>query len=109
MSQEMSQSSSRLAVGAVRLVKRLTSTKPIKDDHHPVQSNPTQSTHKMINYLTNLPNRIPEKQRMFQGDHRLVHQKLPRARVYMGIYYTIFGASMLWSANGLYKLIRGKK
>ncbi|PLW54902.1 hypothetical protein PCANC_05934, partial [Puccinia coronata f. sp. avenae] len=60
----------------------------------------------MINYLTNLPNRIPEKQRMFQGDHRLVHQKLPRARLYMGIYYTIFGASMLWSANGLYKLIR---
>jgi hypothetical protein len=69
-----------------------------------------------------------------QGDHRLVHQKLPRARLYMGqlsgclqslvwtwnwrqnkrtfssahlgIYYTIFGASMLWSANGLYKLIR---
>ncbi|KNZ55159.1 hypothetical protein VP01_2751g2 [Puccinia sorghi] len=41
-----------------------------------------------------------------QSDHRLVHQKLPRARLYMGIYYTIFGASMLWSANGLYKLIR---
>ncbi|POV98302.1 hypothetical protein PSHT_14088 [Puccinia striiformis] len=60
----------------------------------------------MLNYLTNLPNRVPEKQKIFQGDHRLVHQKLPRAKIYMGIYYTIFGASMLWSAGGLYQLIR---
>ncbi|EGG04221.1 uncharacterized protein MELLADRAFT_89542 [Melampsora larici-populina 98AG31] len=63
----------------------------------------------MINYLTNLPNRIPEKQRAFQADTRLVHQKLPRARLYMGVYYTIFTSSMLFSTYGLYKLIKGKK
>ncbi|KAG0146850.1 hypothetical protein CROQUDRAFT_656832 [Cronartium quercuum f. sp. fusiforme G11] len=63
----------------------------------------------MINYLVNLPNRIPEKQRAFQSDHRLVHQKLPRARLYMGIYYTIFTSSLLFSTYGMYQLIRGKK
>ncbi|MBW0565557.1 hypothetical protein O181_105272 [Austropuccinia psidii MF-1] len=43
------------------------------------------------------------------SDHRMVHQKLPRARLYQGIYYTIFGASMLYSTFGLYKLIKGKQ
>ncbi|CAH7667621.1 hypothetical protein BY996DRAFT_4573578 [Phakopsora pachyrhizi] len=63
----------------------------------------------MLNYLTNLPNRIPEKQRQFQADTRLVHQKLPRARLYGAIYYTIFGTSLLVSGTGLYKLIKVSK
>ncbi|BGP04412.1 RHTO0S14e00518g1_1 [Rhodotorula toruloides] len=63
----------------------------------------------MLDSLVNLPNRIHERQRAFQSDHRFVYQKVPRARLYMTGFMTVFTVGMLGITHGIYKMAIGKK
>ncbi|SNX82538.1 related to COX7 - cytochrome-c oxidase, subunit VII [Melanopsichium pennsylvanicum] len=54
-------------------------------------------------------NTILERQRALQADSRPVFQRLPRSRLYMGIFMTLFGVGMYGTAVGFYNMALGKK
>ncbi|KAK4332014.1 hypothetical protein RTBOTA2_000192 [Rhodotorula toruloides] len=57
----------------------------------------------MLDSLVNLPNRIHERQKAFQSDHRFVYQKTPPG------FMTVFTVGMLGITHGIYKMAIGKK
>ncbi|KAN0060640.1 hypothetical protein ACQY0O_007298 [Thecaphora frezii] len=54
-------------------------------------------------------NHVPERQRALQADPRPVYQRLPRARLYMGVFMTLFGIGMYGTFAGYYNMAVGKK
>ncbi|EPQ30258.1 uncharacterized protein PFL1_02374 [Pseudozyma flocculosa PF-1] len=54
-------------------------------------------------------NTVPERQRALQADTRPVYQRLPRSRLYMGVYMALFGIGMYGSFAGFYNMAVGKK
>jgi len=58
--------------------------------------------------LYDKPNRILERQKAIQNDHRPIMLRLPRSRLYIGIYGAGFGVSILATGYGMYSLIKGK-
>jgi len=62
----------------------------------------------MLSAVVNKPNRILEKQKMVQSDHRPIWYRLPRSRVYLGVYFTLFTVGIAGSGYGLYSLVKGK-
>ncbi|KDE04981.1 hypothetical protein MVLG_04629 [Microbotryum lychnidis-dioicae p1A1 Lamole] len=65
--------------------------------HHPVDS------------LVNRPNTIHARQAALQADPRPVYQKMPRARLYMGAFLTLFTIGTVGIARGTFNMMRGKK
>lgn len=47
---------------------------------------------------------MPQRQRALQADSRPVFQRLPRSRLYMGLFMTLFGVGMYGSAVGFYNM-----
>ncbi|KAG6868126.1 hypothetical protein C0993_007330 [Termitomyces sp. T159_Od127] len=62
----------------------------------------------LLSPLYNKPNRIIEKQRLYQNDPRKIMYRLPRSGLYLGIYGALFTASSIGTVYGIYSLIRGK-
>ncbi|KAL6309802.1 hypothetical protein BKA93DRAFT_758920 [Sparassis latifolia] len=62
----------------------------------------------MFNYLTNLPNRVPQTQKFVQSSHEPIYYRLPRSKIYVRTYYTGFAVAMAMTAYGAFSLIRGK-
>ncbi|GAA5852530.1 hypothetical protein JCM5353_004111 [Sporobolomyces roseus] len=58
----------------------------------------------MLDALVNRPNTILEQQKRFQADQRAVFQKMPRSRLYMGAFLTVFGVGVLGITQGVYKM-----
>ncbi|KAI0787122.1 hypothetical protein BC629DRAFT_1593650 [Irpex lacteus] len=63
----------------------------------------------VLSSLYNKPNRVYEFQKLVQASHDPVYLRLPRSRLYVGTYYTLFGVGMAGVVYGAYGLIRGKK
>ena len=51
-----------------------------------------------------LRNTVPERQAAFQADARPVFQRLPRSRLYMGVYLAIFGVGMYGTIGGFWNM-----
>lgn len=49
-------------------------------------------------------NTVPERQRALQADPRPVFQRLPRSRLYMGLFMTLFGVGMYGTTVGFYNM-----
>lgn len=47
---------------------------------------------------------MPERQRALQADPRPVFQRLPRSRLYMGVFMTLFGIGMYGTTVGFYNM-----
>ncbi len=47
---------------------------------------------------------MPERQRALQADPRPVFQRLPRSRLYMGLFMTLFGVGMYGTTVGFYNM-----
>ncbi|CAO1623244.1 unnamed protein product [Jaminaea pallidilutea] len=79
----------------------------------PSPRNSINQTHRrdstMIDALTNRPNTIPQRQRMYQSDTRPVYMRGPRSRMYMAIYMGFFTVGVVASFGGLVNAARGKK
>ncbi|CEH14875.1 hypothetical protein CBOM_02690 [Ceraceosorus bombacis] len=59
--------------------------------------------------LVNRPNTVPQRQRLYQADPRPVYQRLPRSRLYMGVFLTLFSAGIWGTVGGIYNAAHGKK
>ncbi|KAF8343684.1 hypothetical protein F5887DRAFT_971656 [Amanita rubescens] len=62
----------------------------------------------LLNPLYNKPNNITEKQRIYQSDTRNVMWRLPRSKLYVGTFGTIFVVGMFSTVYGVASLIKGK-
>ncbi|KDN44886.1 hypothetical protein K437DRAFT_212674, partial [Tilletiaria anomala UBC 951] len=49
-------------------------------------------------------NTVPARQRAYQADPRPVFQRLPRSKLYMGIYMTIFTVGMYGTFGGFWNM-----
>ncbi|KAK9900209.1 hypothetical protein P389DRAFT_192495 [Cystobasidium minutum MCA 4210] len=58
--------------------------------------------------LVNRPNHVLENQRKLQADPRFIHQKMPRAGLYMRAYMTLFALGLGGALYGTQEMIRGK-
>ena len=47
---------------------------------------------------------MPERQRALQADPRPVFQRLPRSKLYMGLFMTLFGVGMYGTTVGFYNM-----
>ncbi|EST06251.1 hypothetical protein PSEUBRA_004137 [Kalmanozyma brasiliensis GHG001] len=54
-------------------------------------------------------NTVPQRQRALQADPRPVFQRLPRSKLYMGLFMTLFGVGMYGTTVGFYNMAVGKK
>ncbi|ORY90254.1 hypothetical protein BCR35DRAFT_328886 [Leucosporidium creatinivorum] len=59
--------------------------------------------------LVNRPNTIHAQQTKFQADPRAVYQKVPRARLYMGLFMGLFTVGTIGTLHGVTLMMRGKK
>ncbi|EGO02216.1 hypothetical protein SERLA73DRAFT_178046 [Serpula lacrymans var. lacrymans S7.3] len=62
----------------------------------------------MIDAVVNKPNRILERQQVIQHSHKPVYYRLPRSRLYLGTYYSLFTLGMFGTTYGIYSLAFGK-
>ncbi|PWN99198.1 hypothetical protein FA09DRAFT_306773 [Tilletiopsis washingtonensis] len=56
----------------------------------------------VLDALVNRPNTIAQRQRLYQADARPVYQRLPRSRLYMGLFMGLFTVGMYGTLGGLY-------
>ncbi|PWN50084.1 hypothetical protein IE53DRAFT_380043 [Violaceomyces palustris] len=54
-------------------------------------------------------NTVPQRQRALQADTRPVYQRMPRSRLYMGLFMTLFGVGIYGTTVGFYNMAWGKK
>ncbi|PWN90244.1 hypothetical protein FA10DRAFT_285957 [Acaromyces ingoldii] len=59
--------------------------------------------------LVNRANTVPQRQRIYQADTRPVYQRLPRSRLYMGLFMSLFTVGMVGTVGGFYNMAKGKK
>jgi len=62
----------------------------------------------MLSALVNKPNRVLEKQKYIQASTKLLHYRMPRSRLYLGIYYTGFTVGLAGIGYSIVSLIKGK-
>ncbi|KAF8231397.1 hypothetical protein L208DRAFT_1399024 [Tricholoma matsutake] len=62
----------------------------------------------LLSPLYDKPNRILEKQKIIQNDHRPIMRRLPRSQLYLGLYGAGYCVSMFATAYGLWALVKGK-
>ncbi|CCA75202.1 hypothetical protein PIIN_09186 [Serendipita indica DSM 11827] len=60
-------------------------------------------------FLVDKPNRVPERQRLYQQSTIPIYLRTPRSRLYVGTFAAGFGVAMLGSVYTMYALIRGKE
>ncbi|KAL8279218.1 hypothetical protein RQP46_008474 [Phenoliferia psychrophenolica] len=58
--------------------------------------------------LVSRPNTVLPRQRALQADPRAVYLKTPRAKLYMGLYLTLWTVGLTGSLFGSYKMVRAK-
>ncbi|KAN0097209.1 hypothetical protein V8E55_001655 [Tylopilus felleus] len=58
--------------------------------------------------LVNRPNTVLEQQRVFQSSHSPIYMRSPRARLYLGMYFSIYAVGMVGTAYGIYSLVFSK-
>ncbi|KWU46920.1 hypothetical protein RHOSPDRAFT_31743 [Rhodotorula sp. JG-1b] len=63
----------------------------------------------MLDALVYRPNTIKQRQAQFQADQRFVFQKVPRARLYMIGFMSLFTVGTAGILNGVYRMALGKK
>ncbi|POY71215.1 hypothetical protein BMF94_5527 [Rhodotorula taiwanensis] len=63
----------------------------------------------MLDALVYRPNTIKQRQAQFQADPRHVFQKVPRARLYMIGFMSLFTVGTVGIAHGAYRMALGKK
>ncbi|KAI0092140.1 hypothetical protein BDY19DRAFT_990877 [Irpex rosettiformis] len=63
----------------------------------------------VLSSLYNKPNHVYELQKLVQASHEPTYLRLPRSRLYVGTYYTLFCVGMTGVVYGAYNLIKGKK
>ncbi|KAG2369792.1 hypothetical protein BDR07DRAFT_1604605 [Suillus spraguei] len=62
----------------------------------------------MIDAVVQRPNHVRERQRAYQASHSPIYYRLPRSRLYLGAYFTLFGVGMCGTVYGIYELVMGK-
>ncbi|KAF5387617.1 hypothetical protein D9615_000712 [Tricholomella constricta] len=62
----------------------------------------------LLTPLYNKPNRILERQKAIQNDPRKIMFRLPRSKLYIGVYGAMFTVGMLGTTYGIVSLLRGK-
>ncbi|KAG9317707.1 hypothetical protein JVU11DRAFT_1920 [Chiua virens] len=61
-----------------------------------------------LDSLVNRPNTVLEQQKAFQSSHLPIYVRPPRARLYLGIYFSIYAVGMVGTAYGIYSLAFSK-
>ncbi|KAM0793715.1 hypothetical protein ACM66B_001140 [Microbotryomycetes sp. NB124-2] len=59
--------------------------------------------------LVNRPNTIHAQQAKLQADARPVFQRLPRSRLYLGVFLSLFTVGTVGTLHGVSLMARGKK
>ncbi|VDB97090.1 unnamed protein product [Peniophora sp. CBMAI 1063] len=62
----------------------------------------------VVGYLTNLPNKVPEKQRAYQAMHKNIWYRPAGSKLYMNTFKVLFGLGMVGSVYSAANLIIGK-
>ncbi|KIJ69879.1 hypothetical protein HYDPIDRAFT_104529 [Hydnomerulius pinastri MD-312] len=57
-----------------------------------------------LDSLVNRPNTVLEQQKAFQSSHLPIYMRTPRARLYLGVYFTVYAAGLCSTAYGIYAL-----
>ncbi|KAF8558729.1 hypothetical protein OG21DRAFT_1503686 [Imleria badia] len=61
-----------------------------------------------LDSLVNRPNNVLEQQKAFQSAHVPIYMRPPRAKLYLGIYFSIYAVGMVGTAYGIYSLAFSK-
>jgi len=61
-----------------------------------------------LDSLVTRPNNVLEQQKVFQSSHVPVYMRSPRAKLYLGLYFSIYAVGMLGTGYGMYSLIFSK-
>ncbi|KAG9054665.1 hypothetical protein FS842_004512 [Serendipita sp. 407] len=59
--------------------------------------------------LVDKPNRILERQKIYQASHDPIYLRTPRSRLYVGAFAIGFTAAIVGTTWTAYRLVRGKK
>ncbi|KAH9965815.1 hypothetical protein BC827DRAFT_1180020 [Russula dissimulans] len=62
----------------------------------------------MLDALTYKKNLVPERQKEYQHSHKPVYYRLPRSRLYYGVYKVGFTLGVLGITYSAYSLTKGK-
>ncbi|KAH7931161.1 hypothetical protein BV22DRAFT_1052913 [Leucogyrophana mollusca] len=62
----------------------------------------------MLDAVVNRPNRVLERQKAIQSSHLPIYYRLPRSRLYLGTYFTMWTLGMVGTTYGIYSLAFGK-
>ncbi|KAF9238833.1 hypothetical protein BU15DRAFT_75054 [Melanogaster broomeanus] len=61
-----------------------------------------------LDALVNRPNRVLEEQKAFQSSHLPIYLRPPRAKLYLGMYFSLYVIGMCGTAFGAYSLVFSK-
>jgi len=61
-----------------------------------------------LDSLVNRPNTVLEQQKVFQSSHKPIYTRPPRARLYLGMYFSLYAVGMVGTAYGIYSLAFSK-
>lgn len=63
----------------------------------------------ILSPLYEKPNRVVERQKVYQLDTRPVYLRLPRSRLYVGVFGALFTVGMVSTTYGIVHLVKGKQ
>ncbi|KAF8838630.1 hypothetical protein BDN67DRAFT_971272 [Paxillus ammoniavirescens] len=61
-----------------------------------------------LDSLVNRPYTVLEQQKAFQSSHLPIYMRPPRARLYLGMYFSLYAIGMCSTAFGVYSLVMNK-
>ncbi|KAF9226786.1 hypothetical protein BS17DRAFT_878627 [Gyrodon lividus] len=61
-----------------------------------------------LDSLVNRPNTVLAQQKTFQSSHLPIYMRPPRAKLYLGMYFSLYAVGMCGTAYGIYSLVFSK-